>query len=62
MEKLFKREMKTSFLPARPGDQPIYISDIRKAKKDFGWEPKIGVEKGITLLYKWITSHEKLFH
>lgn len=40
----------------RLGDQKVYISDIRKAKKDFGWEPKIGLQDGISQLYRWIDS------
>lgn len=40
----------------RLGDQKVYISDIRKAKKDFGWEPKTGLQDGISQLYRWVDS------
>lgn len=45
----------------RPGDQRIYVSDIRKAQEDFGWEPEIGVEKGIRRITQWILENQELF-
>jgi CDP-paratose 2-epimerase len=38
----------------RPGDQKIYVSDIRKAEKELGWRPKTGVRAGLTGLCKWM--------
>lgn len=49
------------FLPARPGDQKIFVSDISKAKKVFGWEPKIGIDNGIENLYSWVKENLSLF-
>ena len=45
----------------RPGDQPVYISDIRKARRDLGWHPRVSVREGIDNLWKWIDSHTELF-
>jgi CDP-paratose 2-epimerase len=45
----------------RPGDQRIYISDIRKAKSILNWEPKINVDNGIRLLFDWVKSNHELF-
>ena len=61
LEKLFKKEINISTLNTRPGDQPIFISDIRKAKKDFGWEPKVDVKMGIEKLYVWIQENKSMF-
>jgi len=44
----------------RPGDQPIYVSDIRKAKADFGWAPRMAVTDGIAALWQWIGENETL--
>jgi CDP-paratose 2-epimerase len=33
--------------PWRPGDQRIYISDIRKAQRDLDWAPKVTVAEGL---------------
>lgn len=61
LEKLFKRKISVKFADFRPGDQPIFVSDIRKAKHDFGWKPNISVEKGIEQLYYWIQENKSLF-
>jgi CDP-paratose 2-epimerase len=46
----------------RPGDQPCYISDIRKARQVLGWEPRIDREEGTRRLWDWVQGHESLFH
>ncbi len=40
----------------RSGDQLFYISDIRKARRDLGWQPKVNVHDGIIQLYNWIAA------
>ncbi len=45
----------------RPGDQRIFVSDIRKAKRDLGWAPRIDVKTGIRLLYQWVVENRSLF-
>ncbi len=45
----------------RPGDQPVFIADIRKAAADFGWRPRIGVREGITRLVEWVRANRELF-
>jgi CDP-paratose 2-epimerase len=43
-----------SFGPWRLADQRVYISNSFRAKKDFGWEPKVSKEEGIRQLYEWM--------
>lgn len=45
----------------RPGDQKIFVSDIRKAKKLLNWEPKVSVETGIEKLCRWAMINKHLF-
>jgi CDP-paratose 2-epimerase len=45
----------------RPGDQRVYISDIRKAERDLGWEPQINVEQGLADLRQWVEGNLGLF-
>lgn len=45
----------------RPGDQPVYVSDIRKAERELGWKPQVDVENGIRRLYEWVLANKKLF-
>ncbi len=59
LEKLFHRSIESSFAPERPGDQNIFFTDIRKAHKQFCWKPTVKIEKGIKLLYEWITFQKE---
>ena len=43
----FEAKGELTYHPERPGDQKIYVSDIRKAARDFGWEPKVGFPEGL---------------
>ncbi|MGC9356523.1 MAG: GDP-mannose 4,6-dehydratase [Anaerolineae bacterium] len=45
----------------RPGDQRIYVSDTRKARRELGWSPQVGVEAGVRCLYEWVKAHRELF-
>ena len=45
----------------RPGDQPIYISDIKLIEKLIGWRPKVSVERGLNLLWDWVQENKALF-
>lgn len=42
----------------RPGDQPIFISDIREIQKDTGWTPTHSVDSGLDLMIGWLKEHE----
>jgi CDP-paratose 2-epimerase len=46
----------------RPGDQKVYVSDIRKAEIDLGWKPQISLQEGIERLYHWIQSNPHFNH
>jgi CDP-paratose 2-epimerase len=61
LEKLTGNKIKFTFDGWRPFDQKVYISDIKKAKKTFGWEPKITKEEGIKKLFNWVNSEKKTF-
>jgi CDP-paratose 2-epimerase len=39
----------------RQGDQPIYISDISRAKTVLGWTPSINPSAGLRELFEWVT-------
>lgn len=45
----------------RAGDQKVFIADIRRAKREFGWEPTTSVTDGVQQLYDWIAQHTSLF-
>jgi CDP-paratose 2-epimerase len=45
----------------RPGDQKVFIADIRKAEKTLGWKPKFDVERGVKQLFDWVSANKHLF-
>jgi len=61
LEKFFGKKLTYTFSTWRPGDQRVFICDIRKAKNEFGWEPKIGVEEGVRLLAAWVKENKEEF-
>ncbi|MEK7657183.1 MAG: GDP-mannose 4,6-dehydratase [Elusimicrobiota bacterium] len=40
----------------RPGDQKVYVCDIRRARRELGWSPKMGVRKGLGRLWDWLAA------
>lgn len=58
LERLFQRPIPVDWQTWRPGDQPVYISDIRKIKRYLNWCPKIGIEDGISRLYRWVFNNQ----
>ncbi|MES2202226.1 MAG: GDP-mannose 4,6-dehydratase, partial [candidate division FCPU426 bacterium] len=51
----------TDFGAWRPGDQPVFVCDISKAQRVFGWKPKVGVEAGVKKLHAWVMENRALF-
>lgn len=45
----------------RPGDQKVFYADIRKAERELGWKPEIGVEEGVQRLFEWVKENKDLF-
>ncbi len=61
LEQQFGRRLEHAFAETRPGDQAVYISDTRKAKADFAWEPRVSPAEGVAKLIEWMRQHERLF-
>jgi CDP-paratose 2-epimerase len=43
--------------PARLGDQRVFYCDIRRAKQDLAWEPKVDPATGVDRLLAWISGN-----
>lgn len=61
LEKLLGKKLTVAWGDWRPGDQPVFISDIRKAKQVLDWSPKVSAQEGIERLYNWVTENKELF-
>jgi CDP-paratose 2-epimerase len=61
LEGLTGRRLVKRFGPWRPGDQPVFVCDISKARRELGWKPKVGVTEGVGKLHAWVRENRALF-
>lgn len=61
LEELSGHSIPTQQGASRPGDQRIYVSDVRKAQRDFGWTPQIAPRLGLEKVWGWINANLELF-
>jgi len=61
IENFTGKKLEYKFSDWRPGDQPVFVCDIEKAKREFGWEPKVSVEEGVKKLFNWVKENKNLF-
>ena len=54
------KKIDPTFADWRSGDQKVYISDIRKAEKEFSWKPEASFKEGFDLMLEWIRQNEKI--
>jgi CDP-paratose 2-epimerase len=54
LESELKVKMNFVNLPWRKSDQKVFISDITKAERIFGWSPKINSNEGIQRMINWV--------
>jgi CDP-paratose 2-epimerase len=45
----------------RPGDQKVFVADVRKAERELGWTPKVSAEEGVEKLFEWVRENRNLF-
>jgi CDP-paratose 2-epimerase len=53
---LHGRRPRVRFDEERAGDQRYYVSDTSRLRAATGWEPRVGVEEGVTALYRWLVD------
>lgn len=61
LERLLGCAVPVRYADWRPGDQKVYVSDITKAHRDFGWQPRVGVEEGVRRLLSWVMANRHIF-
>ncbi len=54
------RKIPTTFGDWRPGDQKVYVSDIRKAERLLGWRPRVSWNEGVSKLLTWIDANRTM--
>jgi CDP-paratose 2-epimerase len=61
LAELLGHPVPVEFGPWRPGDQQVYITDVRRAAAEFDWQPTISARDGITRLLRWVQDNRALF-
>lgn len=61
IEQRQNRKLQYRFDDWRPGDQKVFVSDIRRAQTELGWTPKVRCGQGLDLLYDWVSQNIDLF-
>jgi len=61
LERRQQRRIPVRFDGWRPGDQQVFVSDIRRAETELAWKPKVGCHKGMDSLYDWVAANLDLF-
>ncbi|MFN9644475.1 MAG: SDR family NAD(P)-dependent oxidoreductase [Cyanobacteriota bacterium] len=61
LEQRLDLQISPEFALARPGDQPIFVCDIRKAEELLQWKPSVSVYDGVTELIDWVRENRNLF-
>lgn len=49
------------YAPPRPGDQPVFVCDVRSAEVALAWKPEIRVTEGVRHLIDWVRANPELF-
>jgi CDP-paratose 2-epimerase len=61
LEKQLEMQISPQFALARPGDQPVFVCDIRKAEDLLQWSPSVTVNDGVRELIGWVQENSNLF-
>jgi UDP-glucose 4-epimerase len=58
LERMLGRSLRTKHLARRAGDVPHTLADISRAKRDFGYEPLVGIEEGLARTVLFFTGRK----
>lgn len=61
LEARLGRTIVRSAAATRPGDQPVFVADVRRLERELGWKPKTRVDAGVGALVEWIRANRTLF-
>jgi CDP-paratose 2-epimerase len=61
LERAFGRPLEPAFADWRPGDQRVFVADIRKAERLLGWSPRVPIAEGVSRLLEWVRGNGDLF-
>jgi CDP-paratose 2-epimerase len=57
LEQAVGRPLNPPTAPWRPGDQRVFVADVRKAERLLGWRPTVSIDDGLGRLVQWIKEN-----
>ena len=57
----FGRDLNPPYADWRPGDQRVFVADVRKAGRLLGWQPTVSTVDGVKTLIAWVRANRYLF-
>jgi len=57
----FGHPLEPPYADWRPGDQRVFVADVRKAERLLGWRPKVSTDEGVDRLITWVRENRSLF-
>jgi CDP-paratose 2-epimerase len=61
LDRGFGKSFHPPFADWRPGDQRVFVADVRKAERLLGWTPKVKTAEGVEKLLAWVRDNRALF-
>lgn len=61
LEQAFGRRLAPPHADWRPGDQRVFVADVRKAERLLDWRPGVSTEEGVGRLIAWVKQNRSLF-
>lgn len=61
LSEAFGRDLNPPYADWRPGDQRVFVADVRKAGRLLGWAPKVETVHGVKKLLGWVRENRRLF-
>ncbi len=61
IEEISGKKANLRFTDPQRGDAKHTYADVSKAKKDFGYSPRVGIREGLTQHYNWLKNNLELY-
>ena len=59
LEKLSNRPVRLERRPAMPGDVPVTAADVRRAREELGFVPRVPLEEGLAAQWAWQSARQE---
>ena len=61
LDRSFGRPFDPPHADWRPGDQRVFVADVRKARRMLGWSPRVRTAEGVEKLLGWVRENRAAF-